>query len=248
MSPETILILGGTSEARALAGELAGLGRYRVITSLAGRTADPAALKGEVRIGGFGGVDGLIRYIDEEKIGLVVDATHPFAAGMSANAAEASRKTGTPCFRLERPAWRPLPGDDWREVADTAEAARAIPAGARALVTVGRQEVAPFLARSDIHVVARMIERPETDLPPNAELVLARPPYPLPDERALLADRAIDILVAKNAGGTATVAKLMAARDRGIPVIMVARPYKPTLPTVPDVAAALETITGEAGD
>ncbi len=240
--PETILILGGTGEARRLADELCRRPHTRVVTSLAGRTTEPAKLPGEVRVGGFGGSQGLSCYLREEKVALLIDATHPFAATISANAAEACASLGIPCLRLERPPWRPLPGDNWREVPDIAHAAATIPAGARALVTVGRQEIAPFLARDDIRIVARMIEAPDAPPPHHAELLLARPPFTPDDEHRLLRERQIDILVTKNAGGTATVAKLMAARGLGLPVIMVARPHKPPVPTAPDVAAILEML------
>lgn len=247
MPPETVLILGGTAEARALADRLSRRAGIRLITSLAGRTAAPARHAGEVRTGGFGGARGLARYIADEKVTLVVDATHPFAAAISANAAAACGTAHVPCLRLERPPWRPLPEDDWREVADIGKAATAIPAGSRALVTVGRQEIAPFLAREDVTLIARMIEPPDVAVPPHAELVLARPPFGLDDERRLLRDKAIDTLVAKNSGGTATVAKLMAARELRVPVIMVRRPAKPPVPTAPDLEAMLEMIARALG-
>lgn len=239
------MILGGTSEARLLAGSLVKEDRWNVITSLAGRTADPAPVAGEIRTGGFGGAGGLTRYIAETGVDFLVDATHPFASRISANAVAACGNADIPGLRLERAPWRPLPGDDWNVVADIAAAAAAIPGGARAFVTVGRQEIAPFLQRADIAVIARMIERPEVDLPANAEIVLARPPFTLDSERAFLVDRKVGVLVAKNSGGKATAAKLAAARELHLPVIMVARPQKPPMRTVSTVNEALGLIAGQ---
>lgn len=243
-APDTILILGGTTEARALAARLTGSVTQRVLTSLAGRTTTPEAIAGETRVGGFGGAAGLARYIAEARVVLVVDATHPFAAAISANAVAACGRVGVPCLRLERPAWRPLPDDRWQVVANIPAAARAIPPGARALVTVGRQEIQAFLEREDIHFVARMIEPPGIAIPDRAELLLARPPFTVEDENRLMRERAIDVLVTKNSGGSASVAKLMAARQRALPVIMVERPVKPPVPAAPDVDSMLDLISG----
>jgi len=215
-----ILILGGTEEARLLARRLADDARYDVITSLAGCTVSPNEIAGEVRSGGFGGVAGLKDFIISENIALLVDATHPYAVQISANAAQIN----VPCLRLERPPWQPQPGDDWTLVATIDAAAQALPKGARALVTVGRQEIAPFFARADIHVVARMIEPPGFETPDHAEIVLARPPFSRQQERALMQDKRIDVLVTKNSGGEASSAKLHAARALALPVIMIARP------------------------
>lgn len=215
-----ILILGGTREARLLASRLADDARYSVITSLAGRTASPNEIAGEVRSGGFGGAEGLKDFIASENIALLVDATHPFAVRISANAAQMN----VPCLRLERPPWQPQPGDDWTHVRDVEKAVRKIAKGARALVTVGRQEIAPFLARADIHVVARMIEPPGFETPGHAEIVLARPPFSRQQECALMQEKRIDVLVTKNSGGEASSPKLRAARALGLPVIMIDRP------------------------
>jgi len=219
-----ILILGGTREARELAGYLEEDARYHVITSLAGRTAAPNEVTGEIRSGGFGGVEGLMEFTRKKRIALIVDATHPFAVQISANAADAGARTGIPCLRLERAPWAERKGDNWTHMTDIKAAARAIPQGARALVTVGRQEVAPFFARRDIRVLARMIEPPEFDVPDNAEVLLARPPFSLKRERALLEAKRIEVLVSKNSGGDATYTKIEAARALGLPVIMIARP------------------------
>ena len=224
-----ILILGGTGQARELAELIAGLPGLVPVTSLAGRTRDPILPQGEIRSGGFGGVAGLAAYLSENDIALVADATHPFAATMSAHAAEACAQEGVPYLRLERPGWDPQDGDDWREAHDVASAAAMIEAGARALVAVGRQEIAPFLARNDISVFARMIEPPQQPIPGHAEIMLARPPFSLEEELALMREKNISVLIAKNSGG-AGYAKLVAARMLSLPVILVARPQKPHAP------------------
>jgi len=230
-----ILILGGTVEARLLAERLEGDKRFSPLTSLAGVTTTPSQIAGEIRTGGFGGAEGISVFLRQERIALIVDATHPFAAQISANAAKASTQTGVPCLRLERPAWQEEPEDRWTHVTDIEGAARAIPEGARVLVTVGRQEVARFFARRDIHVVARMIEPPDTNAPDNAEVLLARPPFSQQQERTLLEDKRITVLVTKNSGGDATYAKILATRETGLPVIMIARPDKPPLPSASTV-------------
>ncbi len=243
----TILVLGGTGEARALASDLAGDARYRIVSSLAGRTAAPLLPDGAVRRGGFGGVEGLAAYLCDEEVALVVDATHPFAARMSENAAAACSELGLPLVRLERPPWRAGPGDDWRMVADAREAARAIPAGARVLLTVGGGEIAPFLERGDVAFVARMIEPPASPVPAHCEILLARPPFTISGETALMRERAIGMLVTKNSGGAATAAKLEAARGLGVPVLMIARPQKPPAPSAETVAEMLALIDRTLG-
>lgn len=230
MPARTVLILGGTREARALAELLAGADTLRVITSLAGRTSVPAPVAGEMRRGGFGGAAGLAAFLAREKVSAVADATHPFAAEISRHAAAACARLDLPYLRLQRPAWEPRAGDDWRPAGDIAAAAVALAPGARAFVTVGRQEIAPFLARRDVTIVARMIDPPDGPVPDHAQIVLARPPFSLEEEVRLLARHGIGVLVCKNSGGEATRAKLDAARARGIPVIMVARPRKPAAP------------------
>ena len=192
-----LLLLGGTGEAADLAHALSDRPGLTVTTSLAGRTKNPRELPGEVRVGGFGGVAGLVSYLKAQAIDLVVDATHPFAEQISANAAKASAKQDVPCLRLERPPWEPGSGDRWTHVSDTEKAARTIAEGARALVTVGRQEIAPFFTREDIHVVARMIEPPAIEPPDHAEILLARPPFSFEQECALMEDKRIDVLVTK---------------------------------------------------
>ncbi|MGK9169531.1 cobalt-precorrin-6A reductase [Inquilinus limosus] len=245
MAGRRLLILGGTTEAAALARALAEAVDWDVVTSLAGRTRAPAALPGTVRVGGFGGIDGLAEYLRTKRIERVVDATHPFAATISANAAAACALLGLPLLRIERPAWTPGPGDRWIDVADAVEAADwlagALPAGSAVLLTLGRQEVAPFKRCPALRFVLRSIEPPAAeDLPPDCLLLSERGPFTLESERALIGRHGIRAIVAKNAGGEATAAKLAAAREAAIPVVMIRRPTPPATPVVPDVAGALE--------
>jgi precorrin-6A/cobalt-precorrin-6A reductase len=240
MRRERILILGGTGEARELAPMLAAQG-FSVITSLAGVTENPLLPEGEVRRGGFGGIAGLADYLRREGIAMVADATHPFARQMSVHAEQACREAGLPLLRLERRAWRPEAGDRWTSVSSVAEAATSLPRGSRALVTIGRKEIAAFLAREDISGLARMIEPPDLPLPAGWTLLLQRPPFGLAEERKLMGEHAITRLVTKNSGGAATEAKLVAARELGISVTMVQRPHKPevqTFETAKELAAA----------
>ena len=224
-----ILILGGTAEGRALASLLSAVPGVTAIRSLAGRTKEPLMPEGETRSGGFGGVAGLAAYLREKAVDLVADATHPFAARISTNAATACAQTGVPYLRLERPAWEQLDGDDWHKVGDSAAAAAALDSGARVLAAVGGGELDPFLARGDIFLVARMIEPPQAPVPANCEIVLARPPFALEEELELMREKSITVLVAKNSGG-AGYAKLVAARMLKVPVVMIARPPKPAAP------------------
>ncbi|MGI9481625.1 MAG: cobalt-precorrin-6A reductase [Hyphomicrobiales bacterium] len=226
-----ILILGGTVEARQLADMLAGDERFELIFSLAGRTSNPLVPKCEVRSGGFGGADGLADFLEDKGVDILVDATHSFADRITQNAATASAATGTPCLRLERKAWVREAGDDWAFVASVEEAAQHLPKGARALVTVGRQEIEPFFDRLDIKIIARMIEPPEKKPLAPHKVLRNRPPYELQDERMLMRIEHISHLVSKNSGSEATAAKLQAARELQIPVIMIARPDAPRLPT-----------------
>jgi precorrin-6A/cobalt-precorrin-6A reductase len=221
-----ILILGGTSDAIALARALSAAG-YDIITSLAGVTENPKLPEGQTRVGGFGGEEGLFDYLRNENIMLVADATHPFAAQISTHGFSAARRAGIKYIRLEREAWVPLANDHWIDVADFAQAEAALPKSARVLLTIGRKEILPFIARSDLSGIARMIEPPADNLPSHWNLVLARPPFELETELELLKQNNITHLVTKNAGGKLTSAKLIAAREIGIPVIMIARPDKP---------------------
>ena len=244
MTRLNVLILGGTTEGHALASALAGRADMRVVSSLAGRTANPRLPPGEVRVGGFGGAGALADYLAAEKIGAVVDATHPFAAIMGKNAAAGCQKANVPLLRLERPAWEPMAGDDWTEVDGWDEAARAVGERARrALLAVGRQELAPFARLDGVWFLVRSVEAPDP-MPPfrQAELLLTRGPFTLAGERDLLRDRRIDTVVCKNSGGRATNAKLSAARELGLKVVMRRRPPRPAVPTVASVEEAVAWI------
>ncbi|MER5960930.1 cobalt-precorrin-6A reductase [Streptomyces sp. NPDC002057] len=236
-----VLILGGTAEARALAGLLHG--EVRVTSSLAGRVANPRLPEGEVRIGGFGGVDGLVEWIGEHAVDAVIDATHPFAERISFHAARAAATAHVPLLALRRPGWVPAPGDDWREVASLEEAAEALDGlGDRVFLTTGRMGLAVFADRPEWFLV-RSVDAPEAPVPARTELLLDRGPFTLDGERELLRRHRIDVLVTKDSGGAATAPKLTAAREAGIPVVVVRRPPVPegvrTAATPEEAAAAV---------
>ena len=221
---ERVLILGGTREAVALAADLTSRG-HDVTTSLAGRTKEPHPPCGRLRVGGFGGVDGLRDYLVREGITCLIDATHPFAMRISENATAAARLAGVPLERRVRPPWTPVKGDRWERVETIEHAARTIPGGERVLLALGSQHIAPFAARADVHFVVRMVDPPPAPLPlPNHSIVLGRPSIEVAEERALLAAKRIERIVCRNSGGTGAYAKLVAARDLEIPVTMIERP------------------------
>jgi precorrin-6A/cobalt-precorrin-6A reductase len=235
----TVLILGGTAEARELAGRLASWDGLHVVSSLAGRVRDPALPAGEVRIGGFGGADGLAGWLTAQEVRAVVDATHPFAQRISASAAAASAQTGTPLVSLVRPAWTAREGDIWHQAGSVDDAARLLPGlGRRAFLTTGRQELAAFAPLAEMWFLIRCVDPPSEPLPPASEVILARGPYHAGAEAALMRAHRIDVLVTKNSGGELTAGKLQAARDLRIPVVMVRRPPLP--PDVPRAASAAE--------
>lgn len=239
-----LLILGGTGEAAALAGRLADDPRLEVITSLAGRTRDPAKVAGELRVGGFGGAAGLAAYLEQESIGLLVDATHPFAARMAANAARACAETGVPRLKLLRPPWRAGAGDRWHDAADMAAAAHFVGEfGRRVFLSVGRQDLSAFAGLDGLWFLVRSIEPLDAHCPlPKAEVIHGRGPFDEAAEAALLKEHRIDLLVSKNSGGEATYAKIAAARRLGLPVVMIARPPAPAGETAPDVDGAVAWI------
>ncbi|MFE7414011.1 cobalt-precorrin-6A reductase, partial [Streptomyces laurentii] len=242
-----ILLLGGTTEARVLAGLLheAGgthgidgtgeTGAIRVTSSLAGRVAAPRLPAGEVRIGGFGGPAGLAAWIREHAVDAVIDATHPFAERISFNAAEAAATAHVPLLALRRPGWVPGDGDDWHEVDSLAGAARALDGlGDRVFLTTGRMGLAAF-ADCPQWFLVRSVDAPEAPMPARTEVLLDRGPFTLDGERALLARHRIDVLVTKDSGAAATAPKLTAAREAGIPVVLVRRP--PVPPETPTAAS-----------
>ncbi len=227
---ERILILGGTAEAAALARTL--VDRHReaeIITSLAGRLIAPRPVPGTLRVGGFGGVAGMVAYLREARISRVIDATHPFAATISAHAREACRIAGVALEAHERPMWARHPGDRWHWADDMAMAARLVALGPlrarRVFLTVGARELAPFARWGGPFYLVRLIEEPARPLPfRNGTLILGRGPFGVGEERALLRQFAIDLVVTKASGGAATEAKLIAARQLKIPVLLVRRP------------------------
>ncbi len=238
----TVLVLGGTSEGFDLARALSREPATRVVSSLAGRTANPRLPSGELRIGGFGGADGLAAYLHANRMGMVIDATHPFAATMGEHAAEGCRQAGVPLLRLERPAWRPIAGDDWTEVDDWDEAAAAVGRlSQRVLLAVGRRELAPFAELDHVWFLVRSVDPPSL-MPAfhQAELLLARGPFALDGERRLLSRHRIDTIVCRNSGGSGAEAKLVAARELGIRVVIRRRP--PRAADLPKAASVSEAI------
>jgi precorrin-6A/cobalt-precorrin-6A reductase len=238
-----LLILGGTAEAAALAhAALEAFGdRLAVTTALAGRTEQPGPLPGAVRIGGFGGVAGLRDFLDAAAIDLVIDATHPFAAQISGNARQAAEALEVPRLMLIRPSWRRHPLDRWIEVGDVAGAAGVLRrAGRRAFLTVGASELEPFAALTDMFFLVRLIDPPRLPLPlAEHEIVIGRGPFSVIGERHLLRRQRIDVVVAKASGGAATEAKIIAAREAGLPVVMVRRPLPERGERVDSVEAAI---------
>ena len=223
---EKILILGGTKEAAELAAELTAAG-HDVTTSLAGRTAEPEPVAGKVRIGGFSGngktgVEGLADWLAENGFTRLIDATHPFAKRISANAEAAARLTGIAFERRTRTPWQKQPGDTWIETASLEEARDAIPANARILLALGSQHIEPFVTRSDVHFLIRMVDPPTEPLPFGShELVLGKPSSEAAEEMALLQRHRITHIVCRNSGGSGAYGKIEAARKLGLPVIMI---------------------------
>lgn len=245
-----VLILGGTAEAAELARRAVDTfgARAQIITSLAGRTRARAELPGQVRIGGFGGAQGLIEYLKKEAIDLVIDATHPFAAAISAHAADACARTGVPRLALVRPPWRLEPGAAWREVDDLKSAAAALANNAnRAFLTTGRGGLEAFAAVPEVWFLVRLMEAPEKPLPlPDHQVIVQRPPFTVDSEIALMREHRVDTLVAKNSGGI-TEAKIAAARDLGVRVVLIRRPPPPPGDAVETVAAALAWLERRLG-
>jgi precorrin-6A/cobalt-precorrin-6A reductase len=245
-----VLILGGTTESALLARRLVqALGdRLDLTTSLAGRTKSPGPLPGSVRIGGFGGVDGLAAHLREQQIALLIDASHPFAAQISQNARAAAALCGTPRLQVVRPPWPRDPLDRWIEVADLAGAAQIIRRVAKRIwLTVGASDLDAFAGIDDVHFLVRMIDPPRQPLPfAQAELVLARGPFALAEELALIRHHKIGGLVAKASGGVATEAKIIAARYCDLPVVMVRRPPPEPGETVDCLDAAVDWVLSRA--
>ena len=253
MTTHRILILGGTTEARQIATALAARRDCDVVLSLAGRTGNPVGQGVPVRVGGFGGAEGLADYLKENAVGLLIDATHPYAARISANAAEAARIAGVPILALRRPGWEWMDGDRWTEVDDVAGAVRALGAPPRhVFLTLGRQEVGVFEAAPQHRYLVRSVDPVEPPLAVrDARYILARGPFETADELALLERHGIDAVVSKNSGGAATYGKIAAARALGIEVVMVRRPALPDVlsaPTVHELVAMAAHVFGPVAE
>jgi precorrin-6A/cobalt-precorrin-6A reductase len=236
-----ILILGGTEEARALADALVGM-HHDVTTSLAGKTSDPLVPKGTLRIGGFGGGDGLGNFILTEGYQRLVDATHPYAVQIATNAVNAAKLSGVRFIRLVRPPWTEPQYAFWHHVQNSEEAAAGLPPGARVMLTVGHTDLDVFLARTDCSFVVRSIEAPAQPLPVHAQALISRPPFFVGAETELLQYEGITHLITKNSGGVQTEAKLRAAQQLRIAVVMIARPQLPPATEVPTVGRAIAAL------
>ena len=238
-----VLILGGTSEASELATHLAARSDVTVISSLAGRVSRPRLPAGIVRVGGFGGVAGLISYLVDEKIAVVIDATHPFASKISGNAELACNTLSLPLIALERPPWEPSAHDCWCTVPDAqAAASRVNYQRNRVFLSIGRQELGAFSNCENAWFLVRAIDAPSETLPANSKLILKRGPFHLNDELQMLRSESISLIVSKNSGGTATYSKIEAARTLRIPVVMIDRPRKHNVPTVPQSDDVLQKL------
>ena len=241
-----VLILGGTGEARRLATVLADRG-IAVVSSLAGRVADPLLPPGDVRIGGFGGAAGLVAWLQAHPVQSLVDATHPFAATMTASAAEAAQDTGVPLLRLQRPGWSPQPGDQWRWVDSLGEAASAVAGFGSVFLTTGRLGLGAFAGLTG-RCLVRSVDPPAPPLPEHATVLLARGPFTVEEELALMRRHGVEVVVTKDSGGSMTAAKLTAARELRLPVVLVRRPPAPPgVPTVATVEEALAWVGAQAG-
>lgn len=237
-----ILVLGGTTEASALVSALAKRPAVAVTLSLAGRTSDPRPSPAPTRVGGFGGVEGLAEHLRATRTDLLIDATHPFAAVISRNAAAAARAAGVPLLALRRPPWRREAGDRWTEVDGIIAAARALGATPRnVFLTIGRLELAPFLAAAPGHRYLMRTIEPVGALP-GVTAITERGPFDEAAERALMVREGVEVLVTKNSGGRATYGKVAAARALGLPVILVRQPEKPAVTRVETSAEALAWI------
>ncbi|QEV20807.1 cobalt-precorrin-6A reductase [Streptomyces alboniger] len=240
-----VLILGGTTEARRLAELLAGEAGLRVTSSLAGRVAAPRLPPGEVRVGGFGGAEGMAAWVREHRVDALIDATHPFAGTISFNAASAAALAHVPLLALRRSGWVADKGDDWHRVDSLEQAARVLPAlGERVFLTTGRMGLAAFAGDPELDALwflVRSVDAPEPPHPARVEVLLDRGPFTLDGERELLRTHRIDVVVTKDSGGAATAPKLVAAREAGVPVVVVRRPPVPEgvpVATAPEEAAA----------
>ncbi|WP_069171512.1 cobalt-precorrin-6A reductase [Streptomyces griseus] len=247
--PLHLLVLGGTTEARRLAESLTAEKGIRVTSSLAGRVTRPRLPPGEVRVGGFGGAGGMAEWLRAHRVDAVIDATHPFAGTISFNAAAAAATVHVPLLALRRPGWVPSDGDRWHTTGSLAGAAELLPGlGRRVFLTTGRMGLAAFAGLDALWFLVRSVDAPEAPCPARMEVLLDRGPFTLEGERALLRRHGIDVLVTKDSGGAATAPKLTAAREAGIPVVVVRRPPVPegvpVAGTPEDALAWLREVTG----
>lgn len=242
-----VLLLGGTTEASALAHALHSA-RIETVFSYAGRTNAPVTQPVPVRVGGFGGVAGLLDYLMTEGISHVVDATHPFASSMGHNAHQACTVRALPLMRLERPAWVAQNGDDWLSVPDIESICGALPdAPSRVFLAIGRMHVDQFARQPQHHYVLRLVDAPSAPIPlPEHTVIVARGPFDVAADTALMREHRIDFVVAKNAGGSGAVAKITAARTLGLPVVMIERPARPDCAKAYDIGAVLRWLGHEA--
>ena len=239
---QRVLILGGTTESRQLAAQLTvARSKLDIVLSLAGRTREPIPYPVPLRIGGFGGARGLIDYLRERQIDLLIDATHPFAAQMSRHAALAAAEAKVPFFALCRPAWQQAEGDRWIDAASVTDAVGKLgKKPRRVFVALGRQELAPLGAAPHHSYLVRSVDPVEPPLDiPDARYIRDRGPFAVAAERALLSENKIDAVLAKNSGGDATYAKIAAARDLGVEVVLVRRPPPNGVETVESVPEAV---------
>ena len=243
-----VLLLGGTTQATALAARLATDPRFAAVLSLAGRTAHPAASALSVRVGGFGGIEGLAQFIGAERIDLVVDATHPFAAQISANAIAACDATNCRLIALERPPWVHQEGDRWQLFPGAGEAIAALPdEPTRVFSALGRLSLHELEAAPQHHYIIRLIDPPLRPLAlPNVTIIQGRGPFKTADDIALFGEHGVTFVLAKNAGGAASISKIEAARALGLTVMMIGRPKIPARPTVATIDAAWLEITAHA--
>jgi precorrin-6A/cobalt-precorrin-6A reductase len=243
-----ILILGGTTEASQLARLVARNSLFDATLSLAGRTSSPRLQPLPTRTGGFGGTEAMSRWLADEMVEAVVDATHPYAVRISANAVAACRMANVPLGTIVRSGWREVPGDQWRSAPDADAAARALgETPRRVFLSMGRLELGSFARAPQHHYIARSIEAPDrAGLPPNIRFLLVRGPFDLAAETGLLRDEKIDVIVSKNSGGEATYPKIAAARALALPVIMIARPDKPVGHALSNAEEAMAWLAHEA--
>ncbi len=241
-----LLILGGTGDALVLAERLQQISGLTVISSLAGRTQQPVLPVGQMRIGGFGGEQGLIDYLKAHQIDFLIDATHPFARQISENACGAALTCGVPFLILERSAWSATLEDHWLEVPDHQAAANLLPQlGQRIFLTIGRQELGFYAHLQDLWFLMRSIDPPDLSEIPPGEMLLAKGPFDLNAERELLQKYQIQAIVSKNSGGKATYGKILAARELGLPVVMIQRPKTPAGERVDSMEQAIEWLQGQ---